>query len=44
MHFLNEKLTQFDQILDGKTADELNPIYWTNKKEQFIKERLEEKQ
>lgn len=44
LNFLNEKLTQFEQILDGKTTDELNPIYWTNKKEQFIKERSQEKQ
>lgn len=39
LDFLNEKLEQFDQILSGEKADELNPLNWINKKERFLQER-----
>ncbi|EMS74301.1 putative MerR family transcriptional regulator [Enterococcus durans IPLA 655] len=39
--FLDDKLQQFNQILKGEKKDELNPLNWINKKEQFIKEQHE---
>ncbi|AYW45275.1 MerR family transcriptional regulator [Tetragenococcus koreensis] len=43
LEFLNEKLTQFDLIFQGEVTDELNPINWTNKKDQFISEQHDRK-
>lgn len=38
LDFLNDKLNQFQHILEEELPDNLNPVNWTNKREQFMKE------